>query len=357
MPVVEVEGSPYKCGEQHGSEVKDKIQSNIDFYLDLWSRTRGLSRREILERARELQASISDYSPDLLEEMRGVAEGAGVTLDEVVAINGRYELVWYVGGQGGCTSIAALPEATEDGSTLLAQNWDYLTGLRGGCIILEVQQDDKPALVMQTEAGIIGQKGINSRGIGLVINAMVSDRDSYRTGVPFLLLCRRVLNSNTMNEALKNVLSVDHPVSSNMMIAQGGGVAIDIECTPDDFSILLPEEGVLTHTNHFIGNRSLTVKDTFVKQHPHSIYRYSRAIGALKREQGQLNTEKFKEILRDHYGKPNSICCHPDKQMPPDERGETLASMILNLEEREVLISEGPLCQVNYRRLDFPSLK
>lgn len=98
MPVVKVEGSPYQCGKQHGVEVKEKIRSNIEVYLGLWSRTRGLSSRDILERAKELEASIDAYSPDLLEEMRGLAEGAGVSLEEVIAINGRYELVWYEDG-------------------------------------------------------------------------------------------------------------------------------------------------------------------------------------------------------------------------------------------------------------------
>lgn len=259
--------------------------------------------------------------------------------------------------RGGCTALAALPEATASGHTLLAQNWDYRVGVSDSCIFLEVLQEGKPAVVMHTEAGVIGHKGVNSEGVGIVVNAMISDRDRFEPSVPFWVLCRRALNGMGLAEALNTILSTRKTASSNVILAQAGGAAVDLESTPLDVSIITPERGVLVHTNHFVGPRSLSVGDDFVKSYSDSIYRYARAKAHLERRSGGLSEDSFMEVLRDHFGLPRSICAHADPAVEEDFRGETLASVILDLEARSILITKGPPCGGPYHRLDFPSLK
>jgi len=318
-----------------------------------------LGREQAIEKASQFVGPIRDFDADLLSELRGVADGADVSLEEVMALNSRYEVVWsqMPPRKKGCTALAALPKATESGHTLIAQNWDYLVGVRDSCIMLEVQAEDKPAVVMHTEAGIIGQKGINSKGIGLVVNALVSDVDRFEPCIPFWILCRRALNSQSLREALSVILSTEKTVSSNVMLAQAGGAAVDIESTPLDTSIIQPEHGLLVHTNHFIGLRSLPVKDKFVRTSSDSIYRHSIARDYLQERAGSLSRESIKEILRDHFGKPHSICAHEDLTVDEGYRGETLASVIFDLETREILVTKGPPCLGKYNLLRFTSLQ
>ncbi len=357
FPVISVEGDAYACGKQHGSRAKELIHRNLDYYFGLWERTIGISKRDVLKQASGLIEPIGALDPGILRELQGVADGSGASLEEVVAVNGRYELVWSKSTREGCTALAALPDATRTGHTLLAQNWDYKVGMREGCVVLEVRREGKPSVVMHTEAGIIGHKGINSAGLGVVINAMVSDRDRYGPAVPFLILCRRALDSWSLSEALSACLSSERYVSSNMILAQAGGAAVDLEATPLDTSIMTPERGVLVHTNHFVGDRSLAVKDEFVKQFSHSVYRYSRARDYLGRWSGRISVDNFKEALRDHFGEPYSICAHEDPTLEEDMRGETLASVIFDLEARSFQITNGPPCTGPYYALDFPSLR
>lgn len=359
IPIVSIEGSPFSRGEMYGSEARALIRHNIDYYYGLWQRNLGLSRRMVDERASSLIEPIGSFDSGLLEEMRGIARGADVTLEEIIAINSRYELVWSQMGRqpSECTALATLPEATSSGHTLLAQNWDYKVGVRDGCVVLEVREAGKPTVVMHTEAGVIGQKGVNSEGIGLVVNAMVSDRDRFEPTVPFWVLCRSALSSRTLTEAMNVVLRTRKFVSSNVILAQTGGVAVDLESTPLDTSIITPEEGILVHTNHFVGPRSMSVKDEFVKNFSHSIYRYSRARSSLERGLGRLSVEHFMDVLRDHFGEPYSICAHADPAIGEDFQGETLSSVIFDLEDRRILITKGPPCMSSYHELEFPSLK
>jgi isopenicillin-N N-acyltransferase like protein len=113
-----------------------------------------------------------------------------------------------------------------------------------------------------------------------------------------------------MHDAMMAVLNTKRSCSSNVIIAQAGGVAVSLEANPLDTSIIVPEDGHIAHTNHFIGQRALVVKDTFVNTVPNSVYRLSRTNMALQSWSGRVSVEGIKEMLRDHFGKPHSVCCH-----------------------------------------------
>ena len=74
FPYVEIEGTPFEIGFQHGELFKDKILNSIQCYKEMfmdysnleWSRAKKLSTRFV--------EVIRDYNPDYLEEIRGVAE-------------------------------------------------------------------------------------------------------------------------------------------------------------------------------------------------------------------------------------------------------------------------------------------
>jgi hypothetical protein len=49
--------------------------------------------------------------------------------------------------------------------------------VKENCIILELIRDNESSIVMLTEACVIGQKGFNSNILGILLNAMVSEKD------------------------------------------------------------------------------------------------------------------------------------------------------------------------------------
>ena len=249
-----------------------------------------------------------------------------------------------------------MPTATRMGCTLLAQNWDYRLGARDGLIVLEVRREGTPAVVMLTEAGIIGHKGLNSTGLGLAINAMVSDRDRLGDSVPFLLLCRKMLSCEGLGDAVNVFLNAGRSVSYNVMLGCGGAL-LDLEAHPGDVSMLLPKEGVIAHTNHFVGPRTLGVRDEYVRMESSTLHRLLVAKEQLRQGAGGHTEESLMEVLRSHVGYPASVCFHLAPGEEPDGQEETLTSMVMNLEERAVWVTRGPPCSGPYTRLSFPSLK
>ncbi|MCW4012367.1 MAG: C45 family peptidase [Candidatus Bathyarchaeota archaeon] len=353
IQVVSVEGSSYECGYQHGEQAEKHIKHNIDFYLGWWQRNLDMDKKAVCQYAEKVLATTKGFDSGLVDEMRGVADAAGADIEAIAAMNGRYELAWASPAQlmGGCTSIGVTPRRSETGDTMLAQNWDYRIGVTDSCIVLKVKRDGAPTVMLHTEAGIIGHKGMNEKGLGLMINAMVSDRDRLSESVPFLLVCRKMLDSPRFSDAVKVLLNAERSLSYNVMLA-GEGVVVDLEAHPDDVSFIYPVDGVLSHTNHFVGERALGIKDNFVLTESNSLHRYIIANEKLASTRHH-SFESIKEILTNHFDHPLSICHHPNPENNKDHWEETVSSVFMVPEKRLFMCTAGPPCCNNYETFSF----
>ncbi|MCK5213351.1 MAG: hypothetical protein KAQ74_05445, partial [Dehalococcoidia bacterium] len=213
-PVLNLKGTPREIGRQHGEHVRELVHSNLGFYMDLWQHMGGVGRNKILADAESFVPFIEHYDVDLVEEMRGLAEGAKLELCEVAALNARTELTFSClpnslkdSSAGGCTSFGLLPEVTESGHLLIGQNWDWRAEAIGTSVVLQIEQANKPSIVMHAEAGTIGHRGLNSAGLGVCINYIRSELDGFKPGLPFLIKLRGILNSARMSDALRMLMT------------------------------------------------------------------------------------------------------------------------------------------------------
>ena len=224
----------------------------------------GLSWDDVRDRAGRYRAIIESET-DYLSELQGVADGAGVALDDIVALNSRTELLAeaFIDSSpkqrktDGCTALAVLGDATAGGATLLSQNWDWLAHTVDTVVVLRVIRDDGPSYVTVTEAGLLAKAGLNSAGLGVCTNFLLTDRDGTVEGLPYHLTLRALLDAETLPEALNTLLHYQRASSANYLLAHSHGVAVDIEVTPggaEGVHVRLPEDGVVTHANHFCTN-------------------------------------------------------------------------------------------------------
>ena len=153
---------------------------------------------------RRFEAPIAEYDDRFLQEIHGIAAGAGVDAADVLALNVRTEIVYAAKARqaarlaGGCTAIAVLPEASASGETLLAQNWDWYQHSRETVVVLESAPDDGPAFVTVVEAGLLAKAGLNAAGLGLVTNALGTDADMGEAAVPYHVVLRAILDCETI---------------------------------------------------------------------------------------------------------------------------------------------------------------
>ncbi len=347
FPLIEISGEPFERGVQHGEQTVDLIQFNLAGYWRLFEHDAGLDRSAASEQARRYLRPIEGYAPHLLEEMRGIAAGASVSLDDILALNCRTEILSMgtIPMREECTALFVAPGATADGHTLVAQNWDWANVLRGGAVLLRIKQPGRPTVLTLTEAGMVGKIGFNSAGVGVVTNFL--RHDHRRVGVPFHLILREAINAPRLGLAVAAVYRDTRADSGNYLLAHADGEAIDFEAVPSDVGFLYPQDGLLVHTNHFVTPR-LQAGDVGIVSSDHTLLRYGRATRLLRAQTGQITAETLKSIFRDHFNHPKSICRHPDPGQPEIERNATLASVIVDLTVGEMHVTAGEPCERKY---------
>lgn len=362
LPIIKISGAtPKKRGVEIGTKARELIRENRDYYFRSWEKYGSMNRRSVFRLMQGFIRNVRAWDPSIFEEIEGIAEGAELDLEEVFAINARYELVISRMGRAkpnakvrdGCTAIAVTDEATADNETLHAQNWDY-RHLEGCIVIEENQGEGRASIVGITEAGRMGVLGFNSGGIGLTVNGLVSDLDTADNGIPFWLLVRAANNSSTLESAIGNIIQSPRSVSGSIILSHEDGYAVGIEFTPKDAGILYPQKGVMVHTNHFVAMEK-TVNDLFKASVPDTIMRFYTASKMLSGK--KVGLEDVKRTLSDHFEYPLSICKHLPSGADPDQSFETISSMIFNLRRRELVFSLGNPCKAAYQTMRFDSLK
>jgi isopenicillin-N N-acyltransferase-like protein len=352
---IQVKGSAYDVGFEHGKAMAAEIKKNYHYYMSMWLSGPEKSERALLDKASAFLPYIEGLNPAFIEEMKGVADGADLPLKQIAALNARWELNYtylpdmLAEAAGGCTAFALTPENTGTKDTYVGQNWDYKPPLQGQCLAITIEIPNRPAVFLITEAGIIGHKGFSSSGIGIGVNFIKLGRDAAALGVPFLIKARHVLEQGSLDNCVAFLKATPSPNSGNMLIASAEGKALDVECSPGGMRVLRPQEGVLVHSNHF---QELNKDDTDIGSLllPDTFGRTARLYAHFHDAAGHVGEEKIEEGLRDHTGLPNSVCRHEDGNKPPAERWQTLVSFYANLNTRTIRYTGGPPCQSEYYR-------
>ena len=87
FPLVEVSGTPRQMGRQHGEQAAALIAG----YLTWIEKTTGKDRDELGRRAHAFEPFIDTLNPLLLDEIRGLAEGAAISYDHALLCQARGE--------------------------------------------------------------------------------------------------------------------------------------------------------------------------------------------------------------------------------------------------------------------------
>lgn len=359
FPRLVLRGTARQRGLQYGEQARGRIAGSIALYRGVFGHMARLGWSDAVAAARAYVPAIEKFAPECLDEMRGIAEGAGVTFGDVLALNARSELMFSPSaaasavGAGECTSLAVLPEASASGHTLLAQNWDWIPAAAETAVVLEVHREDAPSYVTVAEAGHLAKVGVNSAGLGACTNTLVSHCDAGRVGVPYHVLLRAFMDATTISAATRMVLQAERAFSGNFLLAHRDGLAVNIESSSggtEGVRTQFATNGVLSHTNHFLDGE-LKPGDARVNLHPGTLFRLDTARRAL--QAGSIGIDRIQAILRDHKNHPESVCWHPDPARQPMDRRLTVASVVMDLDEGELLFTAGPPCESEYQRVSL----
>jgi isopenicillin-N N-acyltransferase-like protein len=344
ISIVYVKGSPRDRGQQQGEAARPQILRALTRYRDVLPRAINVTWEEGIREARKFLPYGEQAFPQFVDELRGIAEGANVSFQEVWTLNCYEGLsesrqqIW------GCTSIAVRDDQTADGHVLLAHNEDWISVDKDNVYLVHARPDQGPSFFGVTYGPMLVNIGLNAEGIGVAIDS-VYPADG-RVGVPRILCSRAVLQARTITDAVRACVPKLRAGGYGYLMADAHGELYCVETSATTHDVLYGEEGWLVHTNHYTSKRMKDFEEpgTYANSH----VRLNRAKRLCRTQLGRVTVQSLQTVLRDHVSRPDSICTHEDPRDPPHEREQTLVSLIMDLTERVMWAAPGPPCEAEY---------
>ncbi len=367
FPLIEVSGSARERGMQHGQKARARIERSIANYARLFAYC-GIDWAGAQRLGAGYRDIIGGFDPALLAEIEGIAAGAGRQVNEILALNARTEILppHYPGEPhpersriraanakqgvpdwGECTALAVKPAQSANGSTLLAQNWDWLGVQRAVLVLLRVHDAAGAACLTLTEAGMLAKIGFNRQGFGVCLNILRSADDGARAGVPVHALLRALLARASVADAIEFAGRLSFGASSNVLCADASGDTAALEISPRGLEVLRGTEAALCHTNHFLAPaaaRHQAALAPSLSTRP----RLERINALTRAHQGRFSGADLQRMLSDEADGFLSICRSPDPSLDPEIRIETVASVVMDLGARVMHLAPDVPSRVDY---------
>ncbi len=333
-PLYRARGAHRELGRQHGQQAAVQIKAHAASIRA----GRKLTQEQLRRRTAPFQALFERHCPHLLEEMRGLAEGAGVAFEDALACNIRGELG--SAPQEGCTAYAIGRRGAAKREVIAGQNSDMGADSIPLAYVLHLQPQGKPEVLIWTFGGMLGYHGMNSAGVAHFSNAL-SGGPRSQFGMPEYVYERMMLECRSLEQVTAMLGKLPLASNENFIVCDGKSNIADIEATTAGLEILRDQgAGYLVHTNHFLCRRYATAEN-LKRSLADSFPRLERIDSLIKSRFGAIEVEDIKRFLSDHSGYPAGICRHGGGM-------QTVASMICEPAARRMHLAAGNPCRARY---------
>ena len=345
MKVIECRGSHARVGQAIGEGLREEIREHISGFV-------LRPGEELVVEILRLRASLETQVPCVLEQMAGMAAGAGVSVEEVLALNlpqgvgagdaldvqGCTNLVFGDGPDGplwGKNNDGAYPPSP--GPVVDAR------GQRPVAVLKLYPDDGVPALCVAFCGWLSGADMFNAEGVAVGHSSVGSRLQQSRVHTPILQwMYWAMLNVRSAPEYVRMMTS--RPTLGkgfSQTIVDSGGRMYSGEFVCPLAQIRRPEPGaeamncVNCYQLPFLEGLDRRTPDGLANAHARRAY-LERAV-----TEGDRSTEHMREILR-HHGDA-AICRHGGR-----DRSHTEYSVIAVTRERRLLVADGNPCESEY---------
>jgi isopenicillin-N N-acyltransferase-like protein len=242
-----------------------------------------------------------------------------------------------------CTSFIATGNATRGGKTLIGQTYDLNPGISIDLVKTKFP-DGLEQLSLVFAGGGAGELPLNSAGLAMVLNVMLSPAQEQTLNVPCACVIPKAMRQKRIGDALGVIGAAGRSILYYGFASAGGDI-IGIETRPGDYSVITPERDMIIHTNHYLTERFKKGDKMFGFMEGDSYIRIQRLRKLMEDHYGELTVELMGKFLTDHSDYPRSICKHTDMGV---QLGETLAAEIMVPEDGTLYATWGQPCKYEY---------
>ncbi len=355
VPVIRAKGTNYEIGRTVGEKARQQIDNNLKHLRESAPKSVGHPWPVCTEICRRFLPVIERLVPEYLEEIRGMADGSGLSFDDLYTLNCRTEIGMLFTKQrngnlaealklsGECSVLGISKSRTKDGSVLYAQNWDSAYAQADTlCFFILEQAGGKPSIAWIGEAGLLCRMGgMNSCGIGMGGNTLISDGPIDFDALPLQFAYRYVMDQKTFHDAAAAAGRGGVASNINLLLAGPEGELVCMETEYRGFTMNYMENGVISHANVYKNPKGphAPYRDAAPAQKFLRSFRLETIAKGLKGN--ELGVEDVKRIMTEHEpNAPESICRHDDAH-----GAGTVTASICNLSTLEMYVAPAHPCE------------
>jgi acyl transferase domain-containing protein len=345
--LIALAGTPHEMGRSHGRAFAAEIRAALALLADLPA--------AVGDRLLDPRAVLDDYetmtTPEQREELRGIAAGAGVAYESLVAMHVRIDPSL----EGGCVQAVFPAAVTRTGRLLQGANEDLPAGLvlRDGvrrCVQLR-RPAGRLSSVTFTAVGVSsGINGMNEAGL-VITSSMLLDqppRTGARTGLMHSALVDRILSrAGTAAEAVAAIREARRDGAWAMLISEGdGGRILHVEYDATQVREEEVREPVCLANHSLLGLGSAPVPG-------HSQARLERLEQLVTPSRCTATAEAFSMMLRDRFDVARQAEVR-HATMNTIQRVDNQASVVFDPQARRVLctVRRPDDGQIEFREID-----
>lgn len=368
MPHLVVEGGPRERGRACGEALRENIAQCFDSIDRAGENERHIPAREFQTRFLKETSfvdTIMRQTPELLDEVRGLSEGANQPfermlyaqlMDEewVYVRNKKYEMT---ADAGHCSGFAV----RQHGGAIAAQNMDLGQWLDGHqAVVRHIDREAGFDIQMLTFAGYLGLCGMNRNGPAVCCNTLL-DLDSNSAGLPVAFIFRSLVQSASVKEAARRAREFPHASGQNYLMGGRDGV-LSLECSAREVASYHPPgfSDRVYHTNHALANKDTSYADRHMPNG--SIPDRCRSPSSPARLESVAKRIGDREI--DVAYAMETLCAKDDPSAPVCRDGNmasedaqigfTFGSIVCEISDSPAMhVAPGPPCHTSYKRFDF----
>ena len=368
IPVIELSGSPRERGRIHGESAKPLIAAVIESWqADLGNFVQDSVTANAIDpdvylneffSQTDYLSAIKKWTPDLLEEVQGIAEGGGQDFQNILALQ-LIDEEWVFGLRRGlnkpttkCTAFG-VPDQT-NGVSYAGQNMDVPSWVEGKQVLLRVMPTETPpeALIFSI-AGIIGLNGLNASGLGITCNTLTQLNYAI-DGLPVLFIVRSILEKQSIDQAEQFLRSIPHASGQNYILSTSGDMRC-FECCGTSIARYAPDtyQGRIFHTNHPLVNQDESnVLPPEKRRSNNTVVRLDSICSRLGDAIDTITLDDTKAALAAHDDPDNPVSRNTDNE--GSSIGYTAGASIYELSTTPRLhLAAGPPCETVFEVFEF----
>jgi isopenicillin-N N-acyltransferase-like protein len=287
-----------------------------------------------------MEAIVANVRPEALEEMRGIADGAGMSYTQIRDLNFSGELwseTFLDPPMRACTlvGLARTPQGE-----LIGKSLDVTEGDEAYILAQRVQPANGYRFVHLTFAGTIWTDGgVNECGLAEVNSSLCTCAANWQGYPPFLMLRELLERCATVEEATRLALERDAiNYGNNILLADESGdlAVVERSVTRQALRWRADDAPMLFATNHSLTPELEEVLGGGEILLTNSRERFERLLELDPTPPGSL--EGLQNLFRDHT-RPGGFCQHGQGNL------HTIAALIVAPRLRQIWVAHGAPCQ------------